>query len=79
MNDCPVCGNNFYSSKSLAKTAAMLDQYLGNLVGTRNIPMAGTSAIAVINKNQQPQAKMEAAADLIKYYARITDQVRKVS
>lgn len=70
--------NSFYHSSSLAKTAKLLDQYLGNLVGSPGIPVAGASAIAVINKNQQPQAIAQAAADLIKYYARISDQVRRV-
>lgn len=70
--------NNFYYSKKLARTAALLNQHLGNLVGNRDVPMAGVSATAAINSSQQPQSKMSAAGDLIKYYARITTQVKNI-
>jgi hypothetical protein len=71
--------NTYYNSPSLAQTAHTLDHTLGNLIGNKQIPMAGVSAVAVINQDQTPTPYRDAAQDLIKYYAGITDQVRRVT
>jgi hypothetical protein len=71
--------NNYYNSPALAHTAQILDHTLGNMLTQRNIPMAGVSAVAVINQDQKPTAYRDAAQNLIKYYAQITDQVRKIT
>ena len=70
--------NNFYNSNKLASTAAILNQHLGNLLGNRSIPMAGVSAVNAINQRQRPMSKSDAASDIIKYYARISDQLRAI-
>lgn len=70
--------NNFYYSKRLAAVATTLNQHLGNLVGNKELPPAGTSAEAAINQSQRPLSKAEAAKDLIKYYGGITSQIRAI-
>lgn len=70
--------NKFYYSARLEKTAELLNHHLGNLVGNRDVPMAGASAIAMINSSQHPLSKAAASQDLIKYYAGITSQIRAI-
>lgn len=70
--------NNFYYNKILKNTAAQLNQHLGNLVGTKGIPMAGNSAIAVINHNQQPMSYAQARTNVGEYFSGIDSQITKI-
>jgi len=70
--------NNYYYNTTLKNIAALLNQYLGNLVGVKNIPMAGNSAIAVMNHDQQPMNYAQARSNVEEYFSRIDSQITKI-
>lgn len=71
--------NKFYNSRLLARVAEKLNSTLGNLIGNQQIPMAGVSAVAMINQHQQPMNYVDARRDVIKYYAGISSQVDQLT